>query len=113
MYAVIKTGGKQYRVASGDILKIEKLPAQIGVNVEFDQVLMVVDDETVIGSPLIEGARVTAEVIEHSRGKKIIIFKKSRRKHYRRRNGHRQHETIVRIGEVSLSAARPSVKDVA
>jgi large subunit ribosomal protein L21 len=98
MYAIIKSGGKQYRVAENDLLTLEKLPDDAGQTVELAEVLMVGDEGGVrVGAPFIEGARVTAEVVEHSRARKIIVFKKRRRKHYRRRAGHRQHQTVLRI----------------
>jgi large subunit ribosomal protein L21 len=98
MYAIIKSGGKQYRVAENDLLTLEKLPDDAGQTVELAEVLMVGGEGGVqVGAPFVEGARVTAEVVEHSRAKKIIVFKKRRRKHYRRRAGHRQHQTVVRI----------------
>ena len=103
MYAVIKTGGKQYRVAKDDYLRIEKLEAEVGSTIEFDQVLLVGGDgaEPKVGAPLLDGAKVTAEVIEQTRGPKIVIFKKRRRKNYRRRTGHRQYLTVVKIGDIA------------
>ena len=102
MYAVIKTGGKQYRVAKDDIIKIEKLDAEAGEKVEFKDVLMVGSEgNTSIGTPLLEGAIVTAEVLEQTRAAKIIVFKKKRRHNYRRKKGHRQHQTVVRITGIS------------
>ena len=100
MYAVIKTGGKQYRVAAGDVIKVEKLDGEVGSNVDLDQVLMVGGDEARIGTPTIEGAKVTAEVLEQGKGDKVLIFKKKRRKNYRRTRGHRQHQTVLRIGAI-------------
>ncbi len=101
MYAVIKTGGKQYRVAADDVLKIEKVPGEVGDLVEFSQVLMLGgSDAPTVGTPLVDGAAVAAEVVAQGRGRKIIIFKKRRRKNSRRRNGHRQYETTVRITEI-------------
>jgi len=98
MYAVIKTGGKQYRVAKDEILKIEKLEGAAGDKVEFTDVLMVGNDKDVaIGTPLVEGAVVSGEVLEQTRAGKIIVFKKKRRHNYRRKKGHRQHQTVVRI----------------
>ena len=106
MFAVIKTGGKQYRVAPGDELFIEKLEGEAGDNLTFDQVLMMGGDKGVtVGAPLIEGASVTCELVATNRAKKIIIFKKRRRKSSRRRNGHRQAFTTVRITDISLGAA--------
>lgn len=101
MYAVIKTGGKQYRVEPDDILKIEKLAGDAGDKIEFSEVLMVGGEgEPQIGSPLVEGAKVTAEVLEQNRANKIIVFKKKRRHNYRRKKGHRQHQTVVRITDI-------------
>lgn len=98
MHAVIKTGGKQYRVAEGDVIKVEKLSAEAGSEVEFDQVLMVSDGESVtVGKPVIAGGSVTAKVEEQARAKKVEIIKFRRRKHYRRQAGHRQYYTAVRI----------------
>jgi len=98
MYAVIKTGGKQYRVSEGQTLRIEKLNAEQGANVEFDQVLMVADGENFkLGTPLLSGGKVTAEIVEQGRGKKVKIVKFRRRKHYRRQMGHRQSFTEVKI----------------
>ena len=94
MYAVIRTGGKQYRVAPDDVLEIEKIPGEAGDTVEFTDVLMVGGDgEPQLGAPLVSGATVAAELVEHHRGEKIIIFKKKRRQNYRRKNGHRQELT--------------------
>ena len=103
MYAVIKTGGKQYRVAKDDHLRIEKLDAEVGSTVEFDQVLLVGGDgaEPKVGAPLLDGAKVTAQVVEQTRGPKIVIFKKRRRKNYRRRTGHRQYLTVVKIADIA------------
>jgi len=102
MHAVIKTGGKQYRVAEGDKLRVEKLVADEGSTVEFDQVLMVSDGDNVkIGTPVIEGGKVTATVKAHGRADKIEIVKFRRRKHYRKQAGHRQHYTEVEITGIS------------
>ena len=96
MYAVIKTGGKQYRVAEGDKLRVERLTAEEGVSIDFEDVLMVGHgDDVKVGAPALEGARVTATVNAHGRGKKIEIVKFRRRKHYRKRQGHRQNYTEV------------------
>jgi len=102
MYAVIRTGGKQYRVTPEDVIQIEKIDAAEGDVLEFDDVLMVGRDGEApqIGSPIVDGARVSAEVLEQGRGEKIIVFKKKRRKNYRRKNGHRQDLTTVRVLEV-------------
>lgn len=102
MYAVIKTGGKQYRVAQGDTLKVEKLDAGEGDAVEFDQVLMVGEGEEVkIGTPYVEGSRVTATVKAHGRGDKIEVIKFRRRKHHMKRMGHRQDYTELEITAIS------------
>jgi large subunit ribosomal protein L21 len=102
MYAVIKTGGKQYRVSAGDKLKIEKLDAEIGSEVTFDQVLMVGEGADVkVGAPILAGASVKATVLNQGRGEKVHIFKMRRRKHYRKSQGHRQSFTEVQIGGIS------------
>jgi len=114
MYAVIKTGGKQYRVAADDKLQIEKLPGEAGDIVEFTDVLMVASDGSVdVGAPFVAGATVAAEIIGQVRGPKIIIFKKHRRKHFRRKNGHRQDLTSVRITEILTGGAKPAKKAAA
>ena len=101
MYAVIKTGGKQYRVAADEVLTIEKVAGDAGQEVEFTEVLMVGGtSEPKIGKPAIAGAKVMAEVVEQGRAPKVIAFKKRRRKNSRRRRGHRQHQTTVRIKEI-------------
>jgi large subunit ribosomal protein L21 len=102
MYAIIASGGKQYKVAEGETLKVEKLEANVGSVVDFDQVLMLADGENFkIGTPFIEGAKVTAKVAEHARGKKIEIIKFRRRKHYLKHQGHRQDYTAVQIDKIS------------
>ncbi|MGH8600128.1 MAG: 50S ribosomal protein L21 [Burkholderiales bacterium] len=102
MYAVVKTGGKQYRVVSGEKLKIEQIPADIGSEIVLDQVLMVADGENVsLGTPLVTGAAVNAKVIAQGRGEKIRIFKMRRRKHYRKTQGHRQNYTEIEILGIS------------
>jgi large subunit ribosomal protein L21 len=102
MYAVIKTGGKQYRVEPEDVIEIEKVAGEPGASVEFGEVLMVAGEGSPkIGTPLIAGAKVTAEVVRQGRGEKIIIFKKKRRHTYRRKKGHRQELTTVRITGIS------------
>lgn len=104
-YAVIRTGGKQYRVSPGDIIRVEKLAADPGAAVEFAEVLMASDDGAVrIGTPLLEGVRVTAQVVQQDRAKKILVFKKKRRKNYRRRQGHRQYFTEVRVLGIEAGA---------
>lgn len=101
MYAIIETGGKQYRVAEGQTLKVEKLEAEAGHTVDFDRVLMIGEGETArIGAPLIDGAKVVAEVLKHGRADKIRIIKFRRRKHHMKRQGHRQYFTQVKITKV-------------
>ena len=101
MYAVIKTGGKQYRVAADEVLTIEKVAGAAGATVEFTEVLMVAGSaEPKFGKPLLSGAKVTAEVVEQGRAPKVIAFKKRRRKNSRRKRGHRQEQTTVRIKEI-------------
>ncbi|PPR63367.1 MAG: 50S ribosomal protein L21 [Alphaproteobacteria bacterium MarineAlpha4_Bin2] len=101
MFAVIKSGGKQYKVAKEDVIRVEKLDAEEGARVALDQVLMVGDgDGQTVGAPLVVGASVSATVLEQVRDRKIIVFKKKRRQNYRRRNGHRQHLTVLRIDEI-------------
>ena len=101
MYAIIKTGGKQYRVAEGDVVMVEKLAANEGEAVTFDQVLTVVkDDEVVVGKPLVEGAKVTAKVEAQGKDKKILVFKYKAKSNYRRRQGHRQPFTKVVIDKI-------------
>jgi len=101
MFAVIRTGGKQYKVASGDVIAVEKLAGEPGATLELAEVLMVGDGAAIsTGTPLVAGATVSAELIEHRRADKIIVFKKKRRQNYRRKNGHRQHQTVLRITEI-------------
>ncbi|MGI9406242.1 MAG: 50S ribosomal protein L21 [Hyphomicrobiaceae bacterium] len=100
MYAVIKTGGKQYRVAADDVIKIEKIAGEVGETISFDDVLMVGGDTPQIGAPLVDGASVAGEVVEQGRARKIIVFKKKRRQNYRRKKGHRQEQTTVRITDI-------------
>ena len=102
MYAIVRTGGKQYQVEAGDKLKVEKLQGEVGAQVELDDVLLVVDGETVrIGRPVVEGAKVTATIVEQGRNKKIIVFKKKRRKGYQVKRGHRQFYTALNIDAIS------------
>lgn len=109
MYAVIKTGGKQYRVKPDDILEIERLAGEPGDILQFDQVLMVAGESGIeIGTPVISGALVAAELVEQTRGDKIKIFKKKRRKHYRRTMGHRQDLSQIRITEILTGGAEPT-----
>ncbi len=109
MFAVIKTGGKQYKVAQNQVLSVEKLDAEPGATLTFESVLMVGDgDQVTTGAPYVAGAAVTAEVVRARRGPKIIVFKKKRRKNYRRRNGHRQDLTELRIAEILTDGQKPS-----
>jgi len=102
MYAVIKTGGKQYRVAPGEKLKIEQIPADVGSQVVLDQVLMVADGDAVtLGQPLVSGARVSVTVLAHGRHDKVRIFKMRRRKHYQKHQGHRQNYTEIKIDAIN------------
>ncbi|HEY3327590.1 MAG TPA: 50S ribosomal protein L21 [Novimethylophilus sp.] len=102
MYAVIKTGGKQYRVVPGEKLKVEKLAGDIGSDVVIDQVLMVADgDNVTVGAPVIAGASVKATVVSHGRHDKVMIFKMRRRKHYRKTQGHRQDYTEIQIQQIA------------
>ncbi len=104
-YAVIRTGGKQYRVVPGDILHVEKLEGEPGAELEFTDVLMTNCDGNVrVGNPTVSGARVTARVLKQGRAKKILVFKKKRRKGYRRRQGHRQAQTTVRVSAIETGA---------
>jgi large subunit ribosomal protein L21 len=110
MYAVFATGGKQYRATTGDILKIEKLDVEKGATVELDQVLMVGEGEDVkVGTPYLEGGKVTATVIDQGRGKKIKILKFKRRKHHMKQMGHRQDFTQIEITGIAASAAKKKV----
>jgi large subunit ribosomal protein L21 len=108
MFAVIKTGGKQYRVAAQDVITIATLAGEPGTAVTFDQVLMVTNDNgTQVGAPLVEGVTVTGEVVEHTRGEKVIAFKKRRRQNSKRKRGHRQDYTVVRITEILSQGDNP------
>ncbi len=102
MYAIIQTGGKQYRVAPGDVLRVERLPGERGDAVQLDQVLLETDDggEIRVGTPLVENASVKGEIVRQGKAKKILVFKKKRRKNYRRKQGHRQLFTAVQINEI-------------
>ena len=101
MYAVVKTGGKQYRVGPGDSIEVEKLPYEVGAQIELDQVLLVVNGSGArIGKPLVKGARIKATVTRQAKGRKVIIFKHRSSKRYRRKKGHRQHLTRLRIDEI-------------
>ncbi len=111
MHAVIRTGGKQYRVAQSDVIFVEKLAGEAGETIELGEVLMLGDGaEATAGTPLVEGARVMATIVEQTRGKKILVFKKKRRKNYRRTRGHRQDLTVLRIDDILAAGAKPQVK---
>jgi large subunit ribosomal protein L21 len=102
MYAVIKTGGKQYRVAPDDVITVERLAGEAGDVLTLSDVLMVADGGAIkVGVPMVEGATVSASIVEQTRGEKVIIFKKRRRKHYRRKNGHRQDLTVLKITAIA------------
>ncbi len=114
MYAVIKTGGKQYRVTEGEVIKFEKLDVATGDTIEFDQVLMLADGENIqIGDPVLGGKTVKAEVLDHGRHPKIRIIKFRRRKHHRKQMGHRQDYTEVRITDLGLGKPKAAKKAVA
>ncbi len=103
MFAVIKTGGKQYKVAPGDVIKVEKLPGEPGETVELSEVLLVAgEDRLEVGTPVVEGARVKATIVDQGRSRKIIVFKKKRRKNYKRKRGHRQYYTVLKIDEIVM-----------
>jgi large subunit ribosomal protein L21 len=108
MFAVIKTGGKQYRVALEDKLKVEKVAGDPGEIIQFGEVLVVGGDSVTLGTPMVAGASVAAEVLEQARGPKIIAFKKRRRKNSRRKRGHRQEYTLVQITEILTEGQAPS-----
>ncbi len=102
MYAIVRTGGKQYQVAPGDSLRVEKLAGDVGETVELSDVLLVADgDDLKIGQPVIEGAKVSARIVEQGKAKKVLVFKKKRRKGYEVKNGHRQLYTALRINEIT------------
>jgi len=103
MFAVIRTGGKQYKVAQDDVLEVERVEANAGDKIELDVLMIGEGADVKVGAPLVDGAKVTAEVVEMTRGPKIVIFKKKRRQNYRRKNGHRQDLMLVKI--VNIAAA--------
>jgi large subunit ribosomal protein L21 len=109
MFAVIRTGGKQYRVAAEDVIKVEKVKGDPGEIVQFGEVLVVGGDNVTLGAPTIAGASVAAEVLEQGRGAKVIAFKKRRRKNSRRRRGHRQEFTLIRVTEILTDGAKPTI----
>jgi large subunit ribosomal protein L21 len=110
MFAVIRTGGKQYRVAADQVVRIEKIPGDVGQIVQLGEVLVLGGDTPTVGAPAIAGASVAAEVIEQGRGDKVIAFKKRRRKNSRRKRGHRQEFTLLRITEILTDGAKPSLE---
>jgi large subunit ribosomal protein L21 len=111
MFAVLKTGGKQYKVAKNDIIEIERLPGEAGETIVFDQILMVGDGAgATAGAPLIAGASVAGTLLEQAKGDKVIVFKKRRRHNYRRKRGHRQELSVVRIDEILTDGASPTAK---
>ncbi|MBW3096696.1 50S ribosomal protein L21 [Pseudohoeflea coraliihabitans] len=111
MFAVIKTGGKQYRVSTDDVLTLEKLDGEAGDSVEFAEVLMVGEGAgATIGAPFVDGAMVVAEVVEQGRARKVLAFKKRRRQNSKRIRGHRQHQTVVRITDILTDGAKPAKK---
>ena len=101
MYAIIATGGKQYKVAEGDVIRVEKLGAAAGENVVFDQVLVVSGDDVKVGNPTVEGATVTASVVKEGKAKKVIVYKYKRKTGYHKKNGHRQQYTQVKIEKIN------------
>ena len=114
MYAVVKTGGKQYRVAKDDKILVERIEGEAGASIQLDNVMMLVDGEKVqIGAPLVEGASVAAEVVEQTRGPKIIIFRRKRRKNHRRTQGHRQDLTLLKITDILADGKKPTAKKAA
>lgn len=101
MFAIVETGGKQYKVAEGTVFKVEKLEAEVGTEVSLGNIVAVGGESLSLGSPFIKGATVTAKVINQQRAAKIIVFKKKRRQNYRRKNGHRQYETVLQVTKIS------------
>ena len=111
MFAVIKTGGKQYKVASGDVIAVERLPVEVGSHIDLEQVLLIGDGASMtVGNPVIAGAAVAATVVDQTRGDKIIVFKKKRRQNYRRRRGHRQDLTVLKITDIYPAGAARKAK---
>jgi large subunit ribosomal protein L21 len=114
MYAVVKTGGKQYRVAKDDVIKIERLPGEPGDIIALGEVLLVANGgEVTIGAPFVDGASVAGEIVEQMRAKKIIVFKKRRRQNYRRTKGHRQQLTLLKVTDILTGGAKPKAKAAA
>lgn len=104
-YAVIRTGGKQYRVSPGELLRIESLPGEVGGEIAFSEVLLTsIDGALQIGAPIVSGVTVTARIVQQGKERKILVFKKKRRKNYRRRRGHRQHFTAVQIKSINVAS---------
>ena len=111
MFAVVKTGGKQYRVAKDDVIRVEKLDVEAGATVLLNEVLMISDENGAkTGAPLLDGAVVEAEVLEQARNKKVIIYKKKRRQNYRRKKGHRQHVTVLKVVDIALDGSKKVAK---
>ena len=108
MFAVIRTGGKQYRVAAEDVIRVDRVNGNLGEIVEFGEVLVLGGDTPQLGTPTVSGATVAGEVLQHTRGDKVIAFKKRRRKNSRRKRGHRQEFTLIRISEILLDGAKPT-----
>ena len=109
MYAVVATGGKQYKVSTGDRFKVEKLSGEVGESIELDDVLLIADGDNVqVGRPRVEKAKIVAEILEHGRGEKVIAFKRERRKSYRRKVGHRQEYTELEVKEI-IGGGTPKV----
>lgn len=114
MFAVIRTGGKQYRVTPNDVIRVEKLMVEPGSQIALTDVLMIGGEgEAQVGSPLLDKAAVFAEVVEQTRNDKIIVFKKKRRQHYRRKAGHRQNVTVLRITDISADGSKPAISAAA
>lgn len=114
MYAIVRTGGKQYRVSANDVITVEKLPGEEGGLVEFGDVLMIGDGKaTTLGAPLLDGALVTATILSQEKADKVLVFKKKRRHNYRRMHGHRQDGTVLRIDEVVMPGATPKPRKAA
>ena len=112
MFAVIRTGGKQYRVTPNDVIRVEKLTVEPGSQITLTDVLMIGGDgEAQVGSPVLDKAAVFADVVEQTRNDKIIVFKKKRRQHYRRKAGHRQNVTVLRITDISADGSKPAAKE--
>lgn len=114
MYAIVKCGGKQLKVQQGDIVKVERLAEEAGSKVELTEVLLVAEGEKVtVGTPVVEGAKVTATVLEQKRDKKVIVFKKKRRQGYKLKKGHRQYLTVLKVESVEATGAKASAKTTA